>query len=294
MRKIMLAGSSLIVMSLVACSTPVSHADAVPTVQTLQTDSKTAQLLDKIELPFERFTLENGLTVLVHSDHTVPTVFVGMWYDVGSKDEPAGKSGFAHLFEHLMFQGTANRDGEYFEPFNEVGANGMNGSTSKDRTNYFATVPSGALDMALWMESDRMAHLLGGIDQAILDEQRGVVRNEKRQGENRPYAKLTDMIDQGIYPPSHPYYHSIIGSMADINAATLDDGRGVVLKSTMVLRMLCWLCRAMLRLRTPRQRQRSILLTPRPANHLPRKMCGSRGFLRIKAICFMIVCRYRL
>ncbi|MEL7185477.1 MAG: pitrilysin family protein [Pseudomonadota bacterium] len=180
-------------------------------------------LATQIDLPYERFVLDNGLTVLVHSDHSTPTVFVGMWYGVGSKDEPQGKTGFAHLFEHLMFQGTENRDGEYFSPFTDAGATGMNGTTNEDRTNYFATVPSGALDMALWMESDRMANLLGAVTQEALDEQRGVVQNEKRQREARPYAKTYDMIRAGIYPPDHPYRHSIIGSMEDLDAASLED-----------------------------------------------------------------------
>ena len=159
----------------------------------------------------------------MHSDHSTPTVFVGMWYGVGSKDEPPGKTGFAHLFEHLMFQGTENREGEYFSPFTDAGATGMNGTTSEDRTNYYATVPSGALDMALWMESDRMSHLLGAVTQEALDEQRGVVQNEKRQGETRPYAKMGDKIREGLYPVGHPYRHSIIGSMEDLDAATVDD-----------------------------------------------------------------------
>ncbi len=180
-------------------------------------------LATQVDIPFERFVLDNGLTVLVHSDHSTPTVFVGMWYGVGSKNEPDGKTGFAHLFEHLMFQGTENRDGEYFSPFTDAGATGMNGTTNEDRTNYYATVPTGALDMALWMESDRMSHLLGAITQEALDEQRRVVRNEKRQGETRPYAKMYDKIREGIYPLDHPYRHSIIGSMDDLNAASLDD-----------------------------------------------------------------------
>jgi len=182
-------------------------------------------LATQIDLPYERFQLDNGLTVLVHSDHSTPTVFVGMWYGVGSKNEPEGKTGFAHLFEHLMFQGSENREGEYFSPFTDAGATGMNGTTSEDRTNYYATVPSGALDMALWMESDRMSYLLGAISQEALDEQRDVVQNEKRQGETRPYAKMHDKIREGVYPVDHPYRHSIIGSMDDLNAASLDDVR---------------------------------------------------------------------
>ncbi len=177
----------------------------------------------QVDIDYGRFQLDNGLTLLVHSDHSTPTVFVGMWYGVGSKDEPAGKTGFAHLFEHLMFQGTANREGEFFSPFADAGATGMNGTTSEDRTNYYATVPSGALDMALWMESDRMIHLLGAVTQEALDEQRGVVQNEKRQGETRPYGIVPDKLRAGIYPLDHPYRHSVIGSMEDLEAATLDD-----------------------------------------------------------------------
>ena len=185
--------------------------------------SRGEELATQVEIPYEIFTLDNGLTTIVHTDHSVPTVFVGMWYGVGSKDEPVGKTGFAHLFEHLMFQGTENRDGEYFSPFTDAGATGMNGTTAEDRTNYFATVPSGAIDMALWMESDRMTYLLGAVTQEALDEQRGVVKNEKRQGETRPYALMYDKIREGIYPVGHPYRHSIIGSMEDLDAASLED-----------------------------------------------------------------------
>ncbi len=177
----------------------------------------------QVDIPYETFQLDNGLTVIVSPDHSIPTVFVGMWYAVGSKDEPEGKTGFAHLFEHLMFQGTENRDGEYFTPFTDAGATGMNGTTSQDRTNYYATVPSGALDMALWMESDRMSHLLGAVTQEALDEQRDVVKNEKRQRETRPYAQMSDKIRQGLYPVGHPYRHSVIGSMEDLDAASVDD-----------------------------------------------------------------------
>jgi len=177
----------------------------------------------QVDIPYEMFRLDNGLTVLVHSDHSTPTVFVGMWYGVGSRNEPQGKTGFAHLFEHLMFQGTENREGEYFAPFSDAGATGMNGTTAEDRTNYYATVPSGALDMALWMESDRMAHLLGAVTQEALDEQRDVVQNEKRQRETRPYAQTGDKIREGLYPVGHPYRHSVIGSMDDLEAASLED-----------------------------------------------------------------------
>ena len=177
----------------------------------------------KVDIPFEEFTLPNGLRVVVHTDRKAPIVAVNIWYHVGSKDEPAGRTGFAHLFEHLMFQRSENHDGEYFEPFKQVGVTGQNGTTNTDRTNYFENVPTTALDMALWMESDRMGHLLSAIDQAALDEQRGVVQNEKRQGENQPYGQVWEKLNRALYPAGHPYHHSVIGSMNDLNAASLDD-----------------------------------------------------------------------
>jgi zinc protease len=180
-------------------------------------------LSSQVDIPYDSFVLPNGLTTIVYSDHSSPTIFVGMWYGVGSKDEPEGRTGFAHLFEHLMFQGTASRDGEYFEPFTKAGATGMNGTTSEDRTNYYATVPTGALDMALWMESDRMSNLLGAVTQEALDEQRSVVQNEKRSGDNRPYSGVYDQVRAGIYPIDHPYRHSVIGSMEDLDNAALED-----------------------------------------------------------------------
>ncbi|MEZ0471757.1 M16 family metallopeptidase [Luteimonas salinilitoris] len=176
-----------------------------------------------IDIEFEQFTLPNGLRVIVHTDRKAPIVAVNVWYHVGSKDEPAGRSGFAHLFEHLMFQSSEHHDGEYFAPFELIGATDMNGTTNSDRTNYFQNVPTTALDMALWMESDRMGHLLGAIDQAALDEQRGVVQNEKRQGQNQPYGQVWELLGKALYPKGHPYHHSTIGSMNDLNAATLDD-----------------------------------------------------------------------
>ena len=174
-------------------------------------------------IPYEKFQLDNGLTVIVHQDTKAPVIAVSMWYHVGSKDEKPGHTGFAHLFEHLMFQKTENHDGEYFEPFEKVGATDMNGTTWLDRTNYFQTVPKTALDMALWMESDRMGHLLGAIDQAALDEQRGVVKNEKRQGENQPYGRVMEALQKASFPEGHPYRWETIGSMEDLSAASLDD-----------------------------------------------------------------------
>lgn len=177
-----------------------------------------------IEIPYEKFELDNGLTVIVHEDRKAPVVAVSVWYKVGSKDEPEGKSGFAHLFEHLMFNGTENYDDEWFKPLQEVGATGLNGTTNTDRTNYFQTVPTPALDRILWMESDRMGHFVGAVTQDKLDEQRGVVQNEKRQGENQPYGrKIFTNIQSSLFPGDHPYNHSTIGSMADLDAASLDD-----------------------------------------------------------------------
>ncbi|MFT3763721.1 MAG: pitrilysin family protein [Pseudoxanthomonas sp.] len=175
------------------------------------------------DIPYEQFTLPNGLRVIVHTDRKAPIVAVNIWYHVGSKDEPAGRSGFAHLFEHLMFNGSENAPGEFFTPFEQAGATDMNGTTNTDRTNYFENVPTTALDMALWMESDRMGHLLGAIDQKTLDEQRGVVQNEKRQGENQPYGQLRQVISATMYPQGHPYHHTTIGSMNDLDAASLED-----------------------------------------------------------------------
>jgi zinc protease len=175
------------------------------------------------EIPFDEFRLSNGLRVIVHEDRKAPIVAVQIWYHVGSKNEVPGKTGFAHLFEHLMFNGSENHNDEWFRPLQEVGATNVNGSTDFDRTNYFETVPTSALDLALWMESDRMGHLLGAIDQKKLDEQRGVVQNEKRQGENAPYGKAFPTIVTNLFPPGHPYSWEVIGSMDDLNAASLDD-----------------------------------------------------------------------
>ncbi len=175
-----------------------------------------------IAIPYEQFTLENGLRVVVHEDHKAPLVAVSVWYHVGSKDEPKGRIGFAHLFEHLMFNGSENFDGEWFEPLDEVGATDANGNTWFDRTAYFQTVPTTALDRVLWMESDRMGHLVGAVTQEKLDEQRGVVQNEKRQGDNQPYGRMEYPTLAGMFPADHPYAHSAIGSMEDLNAADLE------------------------------------------------------------------------
>jgi zinc protease len=177
----------------------------------------------EIDIPYERFVLDNGLTLIVHEDHKAPIVAVNVWYHVGSKNEKEGKTGFAHLFEHLMFNGSENYDDDYFKVLEPLGATDLNGTTSQDRTNYFQNVPTSALDVVLWMESDRMGHLLGAITQEKLDEQRGVVQNEKRQGENRPYGLVGTTLAENTYPVGHPYSWTVIGSMEDLGAATLED-----------------------------------------------------------------------
>ena len=176
-----------------------------------------------VDINYKKYVLDNGLTLIVHEDHKAPIVAVNVWYHVGSKNEKEGKTGFAHLFEHLMFNGSENFNDDWFKPFDRVGATGLNGTTSFDRTNYFEVVPKNALDFALWMESDRMGHLLGAIDQDKLDEQRGVVQNEKRQGENQPYGKVFITAFQNIFPKGHPYSWSVIGYMEDLEAASLED-----------------------------------------------------------------------
>lgn len=177
----------------------------------------------QIDIKYERFTLPNGLTLLVHEDHKAPIAAVNVWYHVGSKNEKPGKSGFAHLFEHLMFNGSENFNDDYFQALERIGGTDLNGTTNSDRTNYFQNVPVSALDQVLFLESDRMGHLLGAIDQAKLDEQRGVVQNEKRQGENQPYGKQRDLLTRAMYPKGHPYSWTVIGEMEDLNAASLED-----------------------------------------------------------------------
>jgi len=196
---------------------------AVTAAQAQRSTGTAATREAPIDLPFQKFVLKNGLTLIVHEDHKAPIVAVNVWYHVGSKNEVPGRTGFAHLFEHLMFQGTEHYKGEYFTPFEQVGVTDQNGTTNNDRTNYFENVPTNALDVALWMESDRMGHLLGAIDQGRLDEQRGVVQNEKREGENEPYGKVWEFLTPRLFPANHPYSWTVIGSMDDLNAAKLED-----------------------------------------------------------------------
>ena len=177
----------------------------------------------EIDIPFQKFVLKNGLTLIVHEDRKAPIVAVNVWYHVGSKNEKTGKTGFAHLFEHLMFNGSEHYNQDYFQMLERIGGTDLNGTTNEDRTNYFQNVPASALDTVLFLESDRMGHLLGVIDQARLDEQRGVVQNEKRQYENQPYSIADELTTLATYPKGHPYSWTVIGFMEDLSAAALDD-----------------------------------------------------------------------
>lgn len=176
-------------------------------------------------LTAKKHVLDNGLTVLFHEDHRVSTVSVNVYYHVGSKDEAAGKNGFAHLFEHVMFQGSKHvAEDTFFRHLEEVGGSGINGTTNTDRTNYFETVPANRLELALWLESDRMGFLLDHVDKSTFDSQREVVKNERRQNyENAPYGLVGQAVRAELFPASHPYHLLTIGSPKDLDAATLDD-----------------------------------------------------------------------
>ena len=176
-----------------------------------------------MDIPFTRQVLDNGLNVIVHEDHRCPIVAVNLWYHVGSKNEVPGRTGFAHLFEHLMFEGSKHHDKGYFQPLQEAGGL-LNGSTNADRTNYWEVVPTNAIDVALWMESDRMAYLLPALTQAKFENQCEVVLNERRQNyENRPYGLAPMAILAALFPPDHPYHWLTIGVPDDLRAATLDE-----------------------------------------------------------------------
>jgi zinc protease len=195
------------------------------------TSGQTARSADANTVPkitFEKYTLSNGLQVILHVDRKLPVVHVNQWFHVGSKNERVGRSGFAHLFEHMMFQGSKNASGEYFSFVEAAGANlfegGVNGTTSWDRTNYFATVPSGNLENILWLESDRLATLTDALTIEKLNNQRDVVKNERRQGlENQPYGRWIKLLQENLYPSRHPYANDVIGSHEDLTAASVDD-----------------------------------------------------------------------
>jgi zinc protease len=178
-----------------------------------------------MQVPFTKATLANGLDVIVHEDHRVPLAAVSVWYHVGSKNERPGLTGLAHLFEHLMFEGSEHHPAGYFGPLQEAGAL-LNGSTSTDRTNYWELVPQNAVRLALWMEADRMGWLLPALSQERFETQRGVVLNERRQSyENRPYGLAQFALMEGLFPPAHPYHWPTIGRPEDLAAATLEDVR---------------------------------------------------------------------
>ncbi|MEQ5787347.1 insulinase family protein [Erythrobacter sp. NFXS35] len=220
------AAASLSALALALCG-PAAPAWADNHAATSAVPQATADLptlVSQVQIPYEKFELENGLTVLVHEDRKSPVVGVTVYYRIGSKSEPRGRTGFAHLFEHLMFGGSENVE-NFDIPLEAAGSTSTNGSTWYDRTNYVETVPTGALDLALFMESDRMGYLLGAVTQDKLDKQRGVVQNEKRQGDNAPYGLVQYQLAEGLLPAGHPYRHSTIGSMADLDAASLTDVR---------------------------------------------------------------------
>jgi zinc protease len=191
------------------------------------TASKASPAFDRkaYAIAYKKFVLPNGLTLLVHEDHSVPVVGVNVWYHVGSRNEKRGKTGFAHLFEHFFFNGSENYPHGFREAMDDLGANNRNGTTNTDRTNFFEDVPTSALERTLFLESDRMGFLGNYISQAMLERERGVVQNEKRQGDNQPYGKVRYEFSAKMYPYSHPYSWSTIGSMDDLNAASLEDIR---------------------------------------------------------------------
>ena len=219
--KRLLVGAALFALMLAAgCASTGAPVAADPNAP-----ASVAQLMAGVDIPYESFVLENGLTVVVHEDRKAPVVAIAAWYNVGSKDEPRGRTGFAHLFEHIMlFNGTEHVP-NLIEPMREMGATNWNGTTWFDRTNYFETVPTQALDRALYIESERMGYILGALTQERLDAQRGVVQNEKRQGDNQPYGMGEYRQLEALFPEGHPYRHSTIGSMADLDAASLEDVR---------------------------------------------------------------------
>lgn len=177
-----------------------------------------------ISVPYTQFVLPNGLTVILHQDHSTPTVSVNLWYHVGSGREKPGRTGFAHLFEHIMFEGSGHVPEGKFDEWLEAAGGNNNGSTNSDRTNYWENIPSNALELALFLESDRMGYLLNDMSPGKVDGQRDVVKNERRQSyENRPYGMAWIMLSENLFPPNHPYHWPTIGSMEDLSAASYDD-----------------------------------------------------------------------
>ncbi len=221
-RQIKFFWMSLIFFALVSEARP-SRPQAAP-----QEGQAAATASDVPKIEFEKYTLPNGLQVILHVDHKLPMVHVNNWYHVGSKNERIGRSGFAHLFEHMMFEGSKDANAKYFSFIEKAGANlfegGVNGTTSEDRTNYFESVPSASLEYVLWLESDRLATLTDVLTKEKLDNERDIVKNERRQGlENQPYGRWFMLIQENLYPYAHPYAHTVIGSHEDLTAASVDD-----------------------------------------------------------------------
>jgi zinc protease len=211
-----LALRALVASTLAVCAT-------VPGTTPLRAQSHGGDAAD-IHVPFERYTLPNGLTVILSEDHATPTVAVDVWYHVGSKNEEPGRTGFAHLFEHMMFTGSGHVAYGLHDRYTEGVGGGNNGSTTNDRTNYYETVPSNYLEDVLWLESDRMGWLLDALDADKLDAQRDIVKNERRQSyDNRPYGRASEIISGALYPEAHPYHWPVIGSMEDLSAASAED-----------------------------------------------------------------------
>ncbi|HUP65195.1 MAG TPA: pitrilysin family protein [Thermoanaerobaculia bacterium] len=208
---------SLVLAVLILASTPIGAQKTAGASAGVKFDRA------RFAIPHQKFVLDNGLTLLVHTDHSVPIVGVNLWYHVGSRNETRGKTGFAHLFEHFFFNGSENYPHGFREAMDDLGANNRNGTTSTDRTNFFEDVPVSALERTLYLEADRMGFLAGHISKEMLERERGVVQNEKRQGENQPYGRVFTNIVETIYPWSHPYSWSTIGKMEDLDSATLDD-----------------------------------------------------------------------
>ena len=214
--------SILFLAAIFSATFAFAQSDTRPKPKATASTSKSSKILIP-DIPYTKFVLANGLTVLVHEDHKAPIVAVNTWYHVGSKNEKSGKTGFAHLFEHLMFSGSEDFNFTYINAMERIGATDLNGTTNNDRTNYFENVPTSMLDYVLFAESDRMGHLLPVLDQKKLDLQRGVVQNEKRQGENQPYGVTRQLLTENTYPAGHPYSWTVIGSMKDLDDASLAD-----------------------------------------------------------------------
>ena len=215
----------LILAALVAAAPLPLLAQPAPAIAAQQTPAPLSELVARVDIPYEQFTLANGLRVIVHTDRKAPIVSVNVWYHVGSVDEPKGRSGFAHLFEHIMFRGSEHSRVDHFKPLEEAGGSQFNGTTDFNRTNYFQTVPTPALDLALFLESDRMGWLLPAIDEKILGSEREIVLNEKRDGENQPGGLIFPALLAALYPADHPYSIPAIGREPDLRAASVEDAK---------------------------------------------------------------------